>query len=308
MVAGGDDVAVSTADATRALEQVIAGVNGSIGVAAWPVGKPEQAIGANMDELYPTASTLKIPLLYALYQMVDRGEVQLSRRIPTEAQHRVPGSGVLQDLDYGLQPTIRDLAMLMTVVSDNQATDMLYGIVGMDRIHAALDGLGLHRTRIPMPTKTLLYDYVGLDPNNSEHTHEMALERMRDNQYNYDGASWSDQEGSGNDLTTPREMSTLCDAIERGIGLSASSRDGVIDIMKRQKFNERIPAGVPEGIEIAHKTGSIRGVRNDSGIVYAPSGPYVISLYSKHLENEKAGVEALAELSRLVWNTFGEVA
>ena len=55
----------------------------------------------------------------------------------------MPGSGVLQDLDPGLEPTIRDLAILMTVVSDNQGTDLLYNIVGTERIHAALDGLGL---------------------------------------------------------------------------------------------------------------------------------------------------------------------
>ncbi|HUG13614.1 MAG TPA: serine hydrolase [Thermomicrobiales bacterium] len=301
-------MSATTADATRALEQVIDGVDGSIGVAAWPVGKPDVYIGVNMDELYPTASTLKIPLLYALYQMVDRDEVHLWNRIPIDAHHRVPGSGVLQDLDIGLEPTIRDLATLMTVVSDNQATDMLYSIVGMNRIHAALDGLGLHRTRIPMPTKALLYDYVGLNPDNPAHTYELAIQRMRDKQFNYAGAAWSDQEGSGNDLTTPREMSAMCDAIEQGIGLSSSAREGVVDIMKRQKINDRIPAGVPEGVDIAHKTGSIKGVRNDSGIVYAPNVAYVISLFSKHLSDEKAGVVALAELSRIVWNAFGEGA
>jgi beta-lactamase class A len=100
-------------------------------------------------------------------------------------------------------------------------------------------------------------------------------------------------------------MTMLCDAIEQGVGLSSAAREGIIDIMKRQKFNERIPAGVPEKIEIAHKTGSIKGVRNDAGIVYAPGGPYVIGLFSKGLADEKAGVACLAELSRVVWETFG---
>jgi beta-lactamase class A len=295
----------SHADAQRELERIIGEVDGSVGVAAWPAGRPGEALGVNMDELYPTASTLKIPLLYALYQMVDRGEVALSRRVKIEPQHRVPGSGVLQDLDPGLEPTLRDLAVLMTVVSDNQATDMLFNVVGADRIHAALEGLDLRRTRIPMPTRALLYDYVGLDAGNPEHTYDMALARMRSDQFNYEGAAWSDQEGSGNDLTTPREMAALCDAVERGIGLSAAARDGMIDIMKRQKFNDRIPAGLPEKIEVAHKTGSIKGVRNDAGIVYAPGGPYVVGLFSKRLADERAGVAALAALSRVVWEAFG---
>ncbi|MGH9174038.1 MAG: serine hydrolase, partial [Vicinamibacterales bacterium] len=287
-------------NAQRELERLAAEVDGSVGVAAWPVGKPEAAIGVNLDELYPTASTFKIPLLYALYQMLDRDEISIARRVTIAESDRVPGSGVLQDLDPGLSPTIRDLAVLMTVVSDNQATDLLYNIVGPTRIHAALDGLNLTKTRVPMNTRGLLYDYVGLDANNPDHTYDEAIRRMRADEFNYEGAAWSDQAGSGNDLTTPREMTALCDAIEQGIGLSASSRDGIVDIMKRQKFNDRIPAGVPEKIQIAHKTGSIKGVRNDAGIVYAPNGPYVIGLFSKGLADERAGVNCLAELSRVV--------
>jgi beta-lactamase class A len=293
-------------EAQRELERIVAGVDGSVGAVAWPVGEPRRAVGVNADELYPTASTLKIPLLYSLYQMVDAGEIDLSRRVRVEPQHRVPGSGVLQDLDPGLEPTIRDLAILMTVVSDNQATDMLYNIVGTERIHASLDALGLRRTRIPLTTRALLYDYVGLDPRNPRHTYDLARQKMRAGEYNYDGMAWSDREGSGNDLTTPREMATLCDAIEQGIGISPTAREGIIDIMKRQKFNDRIPARLPEEIEVAHKTGSIKGVRNDAGIVYAPGRPYVIALFSKGLADERAGISALADLSRVVWETFGE--
>jgi beta-lactamase class A len=296
------------AEAQGELERIAARVAGGVGVAAWPVGQPQRAIGVNLDELFPTASTLKIPLLYSLYQMVDAGEVDLTRRVRIEPQHRVPGSGVLQDLDPGLEPTIRDLAILMTVVSDNQATDMLYNVVGTERIHASLDTLGLHRTRIPLTTRALLYDYVGLNPRDPRHTYDLALKKMRAGEYNYEGVSWSDREGSGNDLTTPREMAVLCDAIEQGIGVSPAAREGIIDIMKRQKFNDRIPAGLPEKVEVAHKTGSIKGVRNDAGIVYAPGQPYVVALFSKRLADERAGVAALAELSRVVWQTFGESA
>lgn len=287
------------------IERRVAEVEGRIGMAAWPVGQPEQAIGLNMDELYPTASTFKIPLLFALYQMVDRGEVSLDERVTIEERHRVPGSGVLQDLNFGLQPTIYDLSMLMTTVSDNQATDMLYAIVGAERIHAGLAGLGLTRTEIPLDCRALLYDYVGMDINNPEHTYELFHERSRAGEYNREGKAWSDQAGSGNDLTTPREMAAMCEAIEQGVGLSTASRDAIIDTMKRQKYNERIPAGLPENTVVAHKTGSIKGVRNDAGIVYGERGPYVIALYSKGLTDENAGVQALADLSRIAWTAFG---
>ena len=286
------------------LEERASEVEGRFGVAAWPVGKPDEAVGINMDESFPTASVFKVPLLYALYQMSDRGEVNLARRVRVEKEHLVPGSGVLQDLDAGLEPTVRDLAVLMIVLSDNQATDMLYEMVGPDRIHAAMDALDLRRTRVPMSTKALLYDYVGMDPDDPEHTYDLALERMRKGEYNREGAAWSDVDGSGNDLTTPREMARLCEAIEQGVGLSAAAREGMLDIMKRQKFTERIPAGLPENTDVAHKTGSLKGVRNDAGIVYAPAGPYTVAIFSKRLGDEKAGVRTIGDLSKIVWETL----
>jgi beta-lactamase class A len=310
-VAQEEDSVATTVDeraqgAQAEIEHIVAEVAGSCGMAAWPVGQPERAIGVRLDEPFPTASTLKIPLLYTLYQMVDRGEVDLTERVAIEGRHRVPGSGVLQDLDLGLQPTIRDLAVLMTVVSDNQATDMLYAIVGAERIHAAMAELGLKTIEIPLDCRSLLYDYVGMDVANPEHTYELFHERARAGEYNRNGKAFSDAAGSGNDLTSPRDMALLCDAIERGVGLSAAAREGVLDIMKRQKYADRIPAGLPENVVVAHKTGSIKGVRNDAGIVYAQNGPYVIALYSKGLEDERAGVNALAELSRAAWGAFGD--
>jgi len=99
-------------------------------------------------------------------------------------------------------------------------------------------------------------------------------------------------------------MATLLELIERRQGLSAASCDAMIGIMKRQKYTDRIPQQLPEGTDVAHKTGSLRGIRNDAGIVYAPAGPYVISLFSKRLDDPVAGVDALAKISQYVWEGF----
>jgi beta-lactamase class A len=74
--------------------------------------------------------------------------------------------------------------------------------------------------------------------------------------------------------------------------------------MKRQTLNARIPAGVPEGVTIAHKTGSLRGVRNDAGIVYAER-PYVIAIFSKKLADEEGAGRSIVEISRAVWKALG---
>ena len=192
----------------------------------------------------------------------------------------------------------------MTIISDNQATDILHQLVGVERMHADLDELGLGRIRVPLTCRELLYSIVGMDVSNPDHTHEMFRERARANEYDEDGIGWQDTEGCGNDLTPPDQMAQLCEYIEQGAGLSDEAREGVIDTMKRQTLSARIPAGLPEGVTVAHKTGSLRGVRNDAGIVYADK-PYVIAIFSKQLKDEEAGVRAMVEISRAVWNALG---
>lgn len=290
--------------AQQQIEQLVGSVDGQVGVAAWPIDAPDKAIGVDMDGLYPTASTFKVPVLYSLYRMVDRGEVSLDQRIAITPGHLVPGSGVLQHMRPGIEPSIYDLAILMTIVSDNQATDILHRLVGPERIHADLDELSLHQTRVPLGCRALLFYMVGLDPSNPEHTYDMFLERGRAQQYDRAGIAFADQPGSGNDLTSPREMAQLCEYIEQGRGLSEASREGVVDTLRRQQLNSRIPAGLPHGTIVAHKTGSLAGVRNDAGIVYAQQ-PYVIALYSKNLADERKGEQALVEISAVIWEAFG---
>ncbi|HEX2282154.1 MAG TPA: serine hydrolase [Thermomicrobiales bacterium] len=290
--------------AQREIERLAAAVDGQFGVAAWPVGSPEQAIGVDPDGLYPTASTFKIPVLYSLYRMVDNGEVNLDDRLPITNDHLTPGSGVLQHLRVGIEPTIYDLAMLMTIVSDNQATDILHAMVGPERIHRDLKELGLTNIRVPMDCRGLLYSMVGMDVNNPEHTYEMFLERGRVGEYDYSGLAFEEDLDSGNDLTSPRDMARLCEYIEQGRGLSEESREGVVDTLCRQQLNNRIPAGLPHGTICAHKTGSLKGVRNDAGIVYAKQ-PYVIALFSKSLKDERAGEQALVDISAAIWEAFG---
>ncbi|MFW6075816.1 MAG: serine hydrolase, partial [Chloroflexota bacterium] len=204
----------------REVERVVAGVDGSIGVAAWPLGDESRGIRVNADVLYPTASVLKTPLLYSLYRLVDEGNVDLDRRIEIKPEHLTPGSGVLQHLKVGLQPTIYDVAVLMMIVSDNQATDILHNMVGPDRIHADMKELGLERIQVPLNCRRLLYGMVGMDVDNPEHTYEMFRQKARAKEYDKSTVVWSDEEGSGNNLTPPDQMAKLCEYIDQGVGLS----------------------------------------------------------------------------------------
>ena len=282
------------------IEGIVARVDGTIGVAVKELAGGVEVL-VNADELYPTASVMKVPVLFELYRQAEAGTVDLDQRVEFTRDHLVPGSGVLQALALGLQPTVKDLATLMITVSDNAATDMVLDLIGIDALAQTLRDLGLERTTLPMSVRQLLYSMVGMNPANPEHTYDLFVERAKAGQVDWDSRALAEQD---NNLTTPREMNRLLEQTERRETLSEDSCAAMIDIMKRQKYTNRIPLHLPPGTPVAHKTGSLRGVRNDAGIVYAPDGPYLISLFSKRLGDQVAGAAALAEISKAIWEGF----
>jgi beta-lactamase class A len=291
-------------DQIRTLIGNIAGAAVDAGVYAHHF-RTGREIAVNADHRFPTASTFKVPILFALYRKAVAGEIDLRQRVTLEERHRVAGSGVLQDLDPGLAPTIRDLATLMITVSDNEATDLLYTMLGGSFIQRVATEIGMTETCVPRTTRALLYDLVGMDEANPEHTYAMNREILRIGDRN--AATWSVGIGNDNDVSTPRDMVTLLARIHAGADPSADACAEMVDIMKRQKYNTIIPLLLPGEIETAHKTGSINGVRNDVGIVFASAergGAYAIALMSRNMDDVIAGANTLATISRTVWEAF----
>lgn len=287
--------------ATQAqVEEIARGVEGIIGVYAKDLASGAE-IALHADTAFPTASVMKIPILYELYRQVEAGGVDLATRITLGKDDMVPGSGILQDLDLGLAPTLKDLATLMITVSDNAATDLVLAQVGLDAVNATMRRLGMARSMLPMTVRALLYNTVGLDVANPAHTYELYQQRSREGYIDWNCRAYGDED---NNVSTPREMAGLLEDIERRATLGAASCDAMIDIMKRQKYGDRIPQHLPEGATVAHKTGSLRGIRNDAGIVYSPEGAYLIALFAKRLADPVAGVAALARISRAIWEGF----
>lgn len=256
----------------------------------------------NADQIFFTASTFKVPLLVELYKQVDAGTIDLSQRIKlTEAMHSA-GSGVLKEMGSGLSPTVHNLAMLMTIISDNTATDILYNLVGQDNLHATMNNLGLTSIKIPMNTRQLLFNIVGLDAGNPDHSYETAVERLTLNELDLESDGFSEERS---DVSSPEDMSKLLEMLYRGEILSKSSRDGALDILMRQQHNARIPLLLPIGTIVAHKTGTYHGICCDVGIVFSPSGPYTISIMTKcgTESGPKAELE-LAAISKAVYDEF----
>ncbi len=288
----------------RTLISVITGDGVAVGVYARHFGSGRE-IAVNAEQRFPTASTIKTPILFALYRKAAAGAIDLQQRIPLEAAHRTAGSGVLQDLSVGLQPTVHDLATLMITVSDNQATDILYQLLGGAYIQQIATEIGMTETRTPRTIRAMLYNMVGMDEGNPSHTYDMNRELLRTGARNASG--WALGVDDDNDVSTPHDMVTLLTRIYQGEDPSRAACDAMVDILKRQKFNTILPLLLPAEIEIAHKTGSLHGVRNDVGIVYAPresGGPYAVAIMSRNLADPIAGARSLADISRAVWDAF----
>ncbi len=288
-------------DFSAAMEQFFADLGGPVGVMVDHLDT-DLVLTYNADEMFPTASTLKTPLLYELYRQAEAGTVDLTERITLSHSNRVPGSGVLQDLDEGLQPTISDLAELMIIVSDNWATDLLYGIIGKEAMPSTLTDLGLTSTFIPLTIREMFSAMANVDAADPVITYDLLRDHLKNATTEDDNLAFAAD--SRNDVSTPRDMATLMRIIHEGQGLSEDGRAGVLKILKDQNFNTRIPGRLPvdESIEVAHKTGSIRGVANDVGTVYSPKVNYIITMMSRGQTDSAETTDRLARASRWIWD------
>ncbi len=283
------------------IETAVSAVRAQVGYAATQLDTGRE-LSSRADEVFFTASTFKVPLLAALYKLIDAGRIDPGQRIELTDADRVPGSSVLKELGAGLNPTVHDLATLMIIVSDNTATDLVFGLVGKDYLRSTMDELGLAQTRIPMTTRELLYSIGGLDPTNPEHTYAEATARLKSGRLVPDADGFSEEKS---DVSSPADMSRLLAALHNGDALTPSSREAALDILKRQQLNTVIPMLLPTGTVIAHKTGSYKGVRCDVGIVYGPSGPYAVAIMAKDVEGNSLEVDlSLAKVSKAIYDEF----
>ena len=283
------------------IDTIISTISGHVGVAARHLTTGKQFL-RNADEPFFTASTLKVPLLVELYRQVDAGILDIGKRITLEDKRRVPGSGVLRELDNGISPTLHDLAMLMIIVSDNLATDILYHTIGRGSIEKAMQAWGLSTIKTPMSTRELLFDLVGMDVDDTLESFWEVSERIENKGYKGLRPDCDALNEEKSDVASPADMARLLEMVERGEILSPSSRDAVLHILKRQKLKTVIPAQLPQGTITAHKTGGVHSVRCDVGLVYAPNGPYAVALMAKRITDRTELDTKMARLSRAIYD------
>jgi beta-lactamase class A len=214
-----------------------------------------EAIGIRESEPVRTASTIKLAVMAALFDAVARGELQWNERLTITEAEKVAGAGVIEsELSNAVQLPVADVMHLMMVLSDNTATNMILERFPADRVNAYLDRIGLGSTRS-------LRKILG----KSGPAGVSAAGKLEKNQ----------KYGLG--VSTPRDMVTLVERMERGELVSAEASHEMLTVMKRCQDTTGIrrPFG---DLDVANKTGALDALRSDVGIVYSKTGRIAMAI------------------------------
>ncbi|MGI8549889.1 MAG: serine hydrolase [Dehalococcoidia bacterium] len=272
----------------------------------------DEYISLNGDRRFPTCSVFKVPVLVEAFARIGAGELRLDERWTLGQDDRSMGSGILQILQPGLEPTTHDLLSLMITISDNTATDMLVRRLDPGRITATMQRLGLQSTWVDVTCRDLLANIFGPTP--------AGLPRHELSRLLAEGAARLDSPSYGgghpNDVSTANEMAELFCWIATGerltqIGIDDSARQTMLGILFRQQLNDRLPRYLPGTLAFAHKTGSISGpfeIHNDAGVLFLDVGQHVaIAAFTQAPVSQNMSPRALADLRRQMDDTIAEI-
>jgi beta-lactamase class A len=257
-----------------AIDQADRELNGVMGLAILDLASGRQIL-RNADEVFPTASTIKIAVLAELYHQSQQsasgiaGKSQLTDTYTMNRADLVDDSQIMAGLTPGVtRVTNRDLATFMLAVSDNSATNILIDRLGMGNVNALLESLGLQQTRL----RRKMMDIT-------------AAREGREN------------------TATPLELVRLLEAVYRAKAFDKAMTEDFLKMLSTRKESP-IPRLIPEEVVIANKPGALEGVRCDAGIVFAKNRPFVIGVMTGYDLNERAADDAISRIALAAYECF----
>ena len=276
----------SSTDLQTQVEQLCAAFVGTAGVAARNLATGAE-VRVNDAVSFPTASMIKIPILFELVRQCAQGGAQMWERVTLRKADKTLGSGLLLDFDEGANLTLRDLAVMMMAFSDNTATNMLIDRLGIRAVNQACREAGMHATEL---------------------RNRIDFDKIRETN---DALA----------VTTPADFCHFLSALRRGELIPEGQVEQMLGIMRIQKYIEPLRKALPfnpyaaefgEPLEVwvASKTGSLKGVRCEGGLVHTPAAEWAICVMTRDSPDtawttDHAGVRFISEVSRTVYAAWG---
>ena len=224
-----------TAALHKQLDAIAAAHHGVLGYSVSNLDTGER-LSLRGDETFPTASLIKVPILVTLYDLVEQKQLSLDDPLTVLKIDQVPGSGVLQFMHSGMSLSVHDAAVLMSVLSDNTATNLLLDRVPMRRVWQKMESLGLPHTKVHSKT-FLRITSVAMDS--------------------------SVKYGLG--VSTPNEMARLFGLLASGKAVSPAADSSMLEILRNNADGESMQRSV-EGVIAPHKTGATDSVRTECAL------------------------------------------
>jgi beta-lactamase class A len=290
------------------IEKVISRARGEVGVAIKHVESATELL-IHADKTYPMASTYKVPILVEVFYQRGEGRLALDERIEVNPADVHPGGTIALLLDGpGLQMSIHNLIQLMMRVSDNSAADILLNRVGAASVTARMKSLGLDSIRVDRTTLEMIMDQEGLDYATYG---QLPIAQLRERMAAIDAQTAARANEQFNktekDVASPRHLTALMEKIYRGEIVDRAASDEIIEFMSHSMIGQpRIPGLLPEGTRVVHKTGTIGGSTNDTGIVFLPKGDHlIITVLTKDAKAPASERErVIAEIARYAYDYF----
>lgn len=271
----------------RKLDSIASAFHGTLGYSVHNLrtGETLERLG---DTAFPSASTIKLAILVALFDQQQKGSLDYDLGLPFSEADRQYGTGVIANYRSGGRISVRELAHFMITQSDNTATILLGQKIGSPTINAWLDSHGFRKTRLLVP-----FPYSG----------------SFDQAASAGGAEWAGVKKWGIGVTTPHEMRQLIEMVATGKAGTPAASDEMQRILNHQYYDDGIASQIPPWVAVGSKHGSEDKSRSDVAIVHAPNGDYTISIYTNDArdtgvkwDNEQDA--AIRAISRAVWTHY----
>lgn len=255
---------------------------GTFALAFTSLSDSTQSILINEDEMFHAASTMKTPVMVELFRQAAAGRFSLDDSILVKNEFRSivdssrfqmkvteDSEGELYSL-IGKKRSIRALIDDMITMSSNLATNILIEKVGAQNVTQTMRNYGADSIQVLRGVEDI-----------------KAFEQGLSNR------------------TTARDLMVLFKKLGRGEAVNTEASKEMIAILKKQHFNDMIPALLPDSVQVAHKTGWITGVHHDSGLIILPDGrKYALVLLSKDAPHREEVITMFAEISRDIYDYF----